>query len=210
VNAKGVRDGMADIDRDALPSVAEARAVQHQRADTMKMLAEANRADDQTLREADNDNVWQDRRDRKDAATDRATEIWEQRADAERARIDPVDIGDIAKDQVLFVVDAASGVADTLCNFVDGLLGGAPPKPEFTTASQMEEIRAQRKALAALENIRESMERGEGLSAADISNLTPTHLANIKLHGDDYLRSIIEAQERSNPLQIDYGRAREA
>jgi len=51
-----------------------------------------------------------------------------------------------------------------LGSFVDSLLGAKRPQP--TEAS--ERIRAQRRALAALENIRESMERGENLAASDV------------------------------------------
>ncbi len=200
VNTKELRAYMADIDRDTLLSVAEARQAQHDRSIPVRQ--------DATIHQADNDNHQPDRHEQRHA--ERATDAWEIHADTGNHQIDPIDLRDIAKGQALIVVDVATGVADTLCDFVDGLFSNPPRQPDFTTASQLEELQAQRKAVAALESIRESMERGEGLRSSDIANLTPTHLENIKRHGDAYLRSIIEAQERSNPLQLDYGRAREA
>ena len=73
----------------------------------------------------------------------------------------------------------------------------------------MQQIKAQRRALTAIEHIRESMERGENLKPEDVQNLTPTHLENIRLRGDDYLRSLVERAERSRDRYIDYGRERE-
>ena len=73
----------------------------------------------------------------------------------------------------------------------------------------MQQIKAQGKALAALENIRDSMERGERLRASDIQNLTPNHLQNIARNGDDYLREIIERMERGRERERDWGRERE-
>jgi hypothetical protein len=63
--------------------------------------------------------------------------------------------------------------------------------------------------LAAIESIAESMERGEGLKAEDIQHLTPTHLENIKAHGDDYVRELIERAERDRQRYLDWGRERE-
>jgi hypothetical protein len=82
------------------------------------------------------------------------------------------------------------GLVDFVCDF---LAGGSKPPP---VTSQAQQIIAQRKAAAALENIRESIERGEGLRPSDIQHLTPTHLQNIKLMGDGYVRQIIEDMER--------------
>jgi len=94
----------------------------------------------------------------------------------------------------LTVANAASGAAMGLVDFVcDFLAGGSKPPP---VTSQAQQIIAQRKAAAALENIRESIERGEGLRPSDIQHLTPTHLQNIKLMGDGYVRQIIEDMER--------------
>ena len=105
----------------------------------------------------------------------------------------------------LRVTNAATGVVSSLGSFVDSLLGGKRPQPTEET----ERFRAQRRALAAMENIRESMERGENLSASDVSALPTNHLQNIKARGDDYIREIIEKVERDRERGRDYGRSRE-
>lgn len=210
VRTKDVRERMGDVDRDSLPSVAEARDMQHERgrqeqerapdprqtAEAVRELKKADRADNTTLRAAETEIFQTERREKREAATEAATERWEKKAEAERARIDPVDPKDIATKPALAVVDTATGVATGLLDFVGGLVSGSRPKPAaFTSAAQMDQIRAQRKALRAIENLRDSLERGERLKAEDIQNLTPNQLENIKLRGDDYLRSIIESNE---------------
>ena len=89
----------------------------------------------------------------------------------------------------LAVLNGATGAADKLTDFVSSLLSGdSKPSPVPAHVDPMQQIKAQRKAIAALENIRDSMERGERLRASDIQNLTPNHLQNIARNGDDYLR----------------------
>lgn len=112
------------------------------------------------------------------------------------------------KEAVLTVTDGATGAVSSLSSFVETLLnmaGGAAPPP---TKGDME-IRQQRRALAAMEDIRDCIERGESLRASDVSHLTPSHLANLKLRGDDYMRELIENLERGRERQEDYGRTRE-
>jgi hypothetical protein len=106
------------------------------------------------------------------------------------------------------VTDTATGAVSSLSSFVESLLslaGGGKPAP---TKGDME-IRQQRRALAALEDIRDSIERGETLRASDISHLTPSHWMNLKLRGDDYMRELIEGLERGRERQQDYSRTRE-
>lgn len=116
---------------------------------------------------------------------------------------------DIAK-PALLVFDAVTGMAENLVDFVTDLLSGtdAKPPPDAKTVSQRQQIIGQRKALDAIENIRESMERGEGLKAEDVRNLQPIHLENIKLRGDDYVRSLVEAAELARERERDHGRER--
>ena len=228
VKAKDVRERMADVDRDSLPSVADARKIQNalqskrggqelavdprQTADDLKQLKSADRSDNATLREAENKEFWKSWRETKDAATTAGTEKWEKKAAAERARIDPIKLDDVAKKPAQLMVNVAGRAADSLVGFVGGLLsGGKPRQPanDFTSAGQMEQVRAQRRATAALENIRESIEKGEGLKAEDVQNLLPNHLVNIKARGDDYVRQLIEAAERQRERDLDWGRTRD-
>jgi hypothetical protein len=60
---------------------------------------------------------------------------------------------------------------------------------------ELEEER-ERRAMMAILNVRESMERGDRLSASDIRNLAPEHLENIKLRGDDYMREVIHQADK--------------
>jgi Relaxase/Mobilisation nuclease domain len=198
------------IDREALPTVTETRETQRETGEALRQIKDAARADNATIRAAENELFANERRERKEAATAAATEKWEARAEADRARIDPVDLTDIATKPALVVLDVAGGVAESLLDFVGGLLGSSrPPQPEFSSAASLQQFRAQREAVAALEGIRHSMERGEGLSASDIRHLTPIHLENIKLRGDDYLRELVESLQRDREHEIDYGRVRE-
>ncbi len=155
VKAKDVRERMTDVDRDSLPSVAEARAAQRE---TRRERAEALKVEKPALA----------------------------------------------------VLKDATGAADKLTDFVSMLLSGdSKPSPAPAHVDPMQQITAQRKALAALGSIRDSMERGERLRASDIQNLTPNHLQNIARNGDDYLREIIERMERGRERERDWGRARE-
>ena len=225
VKAKDVRERMADVDRDSLPTVAEARDAQVARRqergdqapakdqldrdDALKQLKAADSADRQNLRATENDAFWKERREKRDQATAQSTERWEKYAKGERARIDPIDIEGAAKGTALAVVDASGRVAGTLVDFVGGLLSGVT-KPQaandFTSAEQVRQIRAQRRAVAAMENIRES---SEGLKPEDVQNLLPIHLVNIKAKGDDFLRELVETAERQRARDLEWGRTME-
>ena len=108
VKAKDVRERMADIDRDSLPTVAEARAAQRE-----------------TRRERS-----------RGVEGGKARPCRSQRRHGRRRQ------------------------ARRFCSSL--LSGGSKPPPDPAHVDPMQQIKAQRKALAALENIRDSMERGEG------------------------------------------------
>lgn len=228
VRAKDVRERMADIDRDRLPTVAEARDQQHARHPSRDAAARAwedrqgpdrqrpvqepkgaDRGDErQVLHSAKGENSRDGRHGRKEEAEARAQERWLDRAEAER--VDRVRPPDMAR-STLFVADVAGGTVVKLVDFVTGLLDGGGRKPPATpeAISRSEEILRMRRAEAALENIRESMERGEGLRVSDLMHLTPSHLENIRLRGDDYVRHLVEDIQREEERKNDYGRTRE-
>jgi hypothetical protein len=110
------------------------------------------------------------------------------------------------KDAGLKVVDAG-GAVSSLSSFVESLLGMGGGRPEPSDGN--DRIRQQRRAAAALEEICDSIERGENLRASDLESLTPTTLENIKRHGDDYIREMIADLERDREREQDYGRTRE-
>ena len=143
----------------------------------------------------------QDRRDERQGKTQKA---WSMNRDAEVARV--TDAASPRREEGgLRVADAATGVVSSLGSFVDSLLGGNRPQPTEET----ERFHAQRRALDAMESIRESLERGENLSASDVAALTPSHLMNIKAKGDAGIREMVERTERDRARRLDYGRERE-
>lgn len=240
VKAAAVREGMADVDRDAMPTVAEARAAQregaaHRAAEQItRQQAEreaAQRAEQEAQRRAQLEAAAKVEREaaqraeqeaQRRAARDAAAKIereaarkpereaaaqsaWLDRAEAQRADRLGQDPAKEAARAGLEVMDAATGAISKLGDFVVDILAG--PKAPPSAAAQ--DIRAQRRALAALENIRESMERGERLKAGDLEHLTQTHLENIRARGDDYLREMIDRMERERERARSYDRARE-
>jgi hypothetical protein len=246
VKAKDVRERMADIDRDALPSVAEARQTQrdHVRtaAEEKQPVAEPQKTPDaprpQDVAKSFGDAQWHvsagwswngayewrgvaanvvrapapepSVEAEISAIVPLRTPAHEPSVKAEIAAIAPVELTDVAAKPVLAVVDAASGIAESLLDFVGGLMGSSkPPQQEFSSAASLRQIEAQREAIAALESIKKSIERGESLSASDIRHLTPIHLENIKLRGDDYLRGLIEGLQGDRAYELEYGRVRE-
>ena len=176
--AKDLRERMADVDRDGLPSVTEAR--ERQRARYTERQPKHEREQPARLEE-------------------RAPPI--QAVESQKAP-QPKDIVRPG----LMVADGATEIATTVVDFVCDLLGQRS-RPSIP-ANQADRIIAQRRAAAALENIRDSMERGERLRAADLSRLTDTHLENIRLRGDDYIRYLVERMQ-SDRERDSWGRVRE-
>lgn len=199
VRAKEVREHLADIDREALPTVAEAREAQHKRFPTREDAAYAWANRDGVLERGGEDDppppYEPDRRESKDPL-----------ADFEASRVES------PTRDVLMVADAMTGVATSLVDFVGSLLDGrtrkAPTSPE--AKSRLDNLMEMRRAEVALENIRDSMERGENLRPSDLIHLTANHLENIRLKGDDYMRYLIEDMQKDEERKKDdYGRTRE-
>jgi hypothetical protein len=278
VKAKDVREHMSDVDRDSLPTVAEARAQQHKAAkerpeaaptlEQPKDIMEAWRnkeagrqaevAEPTTEQPKDIFEAWRNKEASRQAeavapiapeitpielihakhaqaeAEKASFEAFKARAEAEG--LTPKELGQKIRQEkwredtkakvshriegrtptpekaALSVANAVTGAAEKLTDFALSFLGGggaSQPPQDPATVDAWAEIKAERKAAAALGKIRESMERGESLSASDIQNLTPTHLQNIARHGDDYLRQLIERMERDRHRDNDWGRERE-
>jgi hypothetical protein len=211
VRAAGVRERMADVDRDSLPSVAEARAIQRERFES-EPKPPREPPERKTEAKPERREPTQDRKPETRAGEERADkeqERWRKSRDAHVERVEGRAEKFARGKSAYFVKNAATGTAENLADFVTGLLGSLGGSSSRPPPDQMAEMRAQRRAIAALENIQESMERGDRLSASDIQNLTPSHLENIRRHGDDGLREIIEDMERRRQRERDYGRERE-
>jgi hypothetical protein len=89
----------------------------------------------------------------------------------------------------------------------DFFTGAPPPRPE--PSSQVQMILEQRRASAALENIRQSVSEGKAIGRDDLMNLTPGHLREIKAKGDDYVHQLISGLESERAAARDRGRERE-
>ena len=205
VKAKEVREGMADIDREALPTVAEARDIQHERHPDHEAVMQAweNREVEQAVNQAMHDIG---------APEPLAAEVTQERPPEPRA-VSYHELEDRVVDEAshagLMVIDVTSGVADTLTNFISTLGSNVPLPPTKFPARPSDAIIEQRRAAAALERIRDSMERGENLRTSDLLHLTPNHLENIRLRGDDYMRYLIERMQADREREDRYGRSME-
>ena len=225
-SAAQTRERMADLDRDQLPTVDQARGQQQARkADyhatavvsekertdapaqkaALAGLREADRADNAALYKHDEAQYWKDFRQNQDAATAMRTEQWEKKAAADRSRIEPSPVK-----AGLTVVDGMAGAIGKLADFLcDLLTGGSGPRPHDPNQHPVERIIEQRRAADALKRIGQSLTRGESLASSDLRSLTRDQLENIQAKGDDGLRHMIEQLERDRQRDRDRGRSRE-
>jgi hypothetical protein len=211
--AKDVRERMADIDRESLPTVAHAREMQRARQRQMQSAAierdrvaaakpkieptasprpEVQKAAAQTITRPSGPAPMPGKQDAVQAA-------WREKRDDEVSRV--TNAGVSKGRGGLSILGVAGGLGD----FVTSLLAGGSSKPT-QTPDQLEEIKARRRAHIALENICDSVERGEGLKPSDIQNLTPSHLENIARSGDDYIRNLVTQRERDRERERDHER----
>lgn len=113
----------------------------------------------------------------------------------------------------LGVASVATGGVEKLADFAANFLAGggtAKPKPLHSGQEQVEQILARRRALDALKNIRNSIERGQNLKPEDVQNLPPETLKNIAQKGDAYLQDIIRQMDEDERRRAqERGRERE-
>ena len=212
-NRNEINKRLATLDPASFPTVGAAQDKQqerhhqagHDRREALKKLRGADRADNATLRREDNKNHWEARHE-KDAETQKQ---WRKDVEAERARAP--DRSAPSEKSPFHVVNAVGGFAQSLGDFVGGLLAGdsGKPRPDPATVNEMEQIRAERRARAAIERMADSLARGQGFKPEDIQSLTPNHLENIKARGDAYVIELVRRAERERERYNDYGRERE-
>lgn len=225
VRVAEVRAFMSDVDREALPSVAEASAMQRDRPVDERFQHAARQATgayDHTATEAHNlrdeigpspasgaepsgrhDQGATEAHNLRDEVFTRwtAEQPRQQANDAprfEEAAAQPEPANDDARagggiKDGFAVVDAAANAIASLSDFVADLLsfGATETRPD-----PAEQIIQRRRAAAALHNIRDDIEQGKPLNAEDVRNLTPETLENIRAKGDDFLRLLVEQQQR--------------
>lgn len=162
---------------------------------------------------------WRETRDdaadsRVEAADLTARPFEEAAIDAGDAAMSGVsDVVDTAKDAAsgaakgaLVVLDFAGAQIGKLVDFVASMFDGGgspPPSPK----NQVETFRAQRRALAAMHNIRDDIKNDRPLQAESIKALTPATLEGIRTGGDEYLRAQVERMDTER--ERDRGRGME-
>jgi hypothetical protein len=193
VKVNDLRERFSDIDRESLPNVEEARAIQREHYPTAEAVREAWDGKAQATSPNQVENA--------------VSDVLEGAADL-GASIGGVTQG--AAKGAFMVAEALANAALKLFDFVEGMFGGGapPPPPE----SQVEQLRAQRRALAALERISESIKNEQPIAAGDIRSLTSAHLQGIREGGDEYLKILLDRMETDRKREQereDWGRARE-
>lgn len=99
-------------------------------------------------------------------------------------------------------LDSAGKIA-SLGSFLESLLG-MKAKPSPMSAEQQ-----QQRAVEALEEIADSIERGDRLNPSDVANLLPIQLENLKRHGDAFMQEMISDLDRYRERDRDRDRGRE-
>ena len=118
-----------------------------------------------------------------------------------------IDIAGGLEKGAIMVLDAVADTMERLVDFEsDFLFGDASPPP---TQSQVDEIRAQRRAAAALETISENLQQGPTVDAGAIRSLTSNQLRDIMNGGDEVLRSLASYAEAERERDHDWERGRE-
>ncbi len=99
------------------------------------------------------------------------------------------------------VFDGLSNVIGDLCNVVSNIISLGAMLPRSEPAWVRSEAEEQRVG-QAFSNMRESLERGEGVSIHDLRNLTRDHLVNIASGGDEYLKMMVYNTERDHEIDL--------
>jgi len=198
VSVAELRERMADIDRASLPSVAEARATQQDR------FTREGTFDREAAAAA-----WADRP--QSAAQEREAGPGRTDAAPEPEAPTPRQGGrgdDLAGDASIKVTNAAGRIAGKLADMIADILsfGATESKAERPERNaHAEHVEERERIIQALDNIRESLERGDGVRMEDLKNLSPEHLLNIAAHGDDAMRALVRQEDEDRHRDRSYG-----
>ena len=188
--AADIRARMADLDPAGLPSVIQAKATQRERKAARDEQSAAPKAKASA--------------NRFEQATGRASKPSARPA----PEMDAPRPARAASRGLFMATDATAKGAESLIDFVASitdLMGGASiPRPNAADLARDPAARrayytdqaAERESDQALDRMQKAMEAGKGLSRSDVQSLTPAHLLQIRAHGDDYLRQVIDERER--------------
>ncbi len=193
VRAKDLRERFVDLDRDKLPNVDAARGRQGR---------EGNGAEHDKHVE-----IWKN-----SLAEDGPSPQYESSPRTHQKSpvvyAEQLELGLTSPASAALEVVDTVGKADKLADFVLSLLDTPRPKSRGPAA----EILSERRASAALHRMAEAQGRGERLQTADVAALTHHQLLNIRDKGDDYMRQLIddnEKERRDRYFKRDWDRERE-
>ncbi len=110
-----------------------------------------------------------------------------------------------------YLATQAEGVIEGIASLFDG--GSAPPRPTTqeptrTPKSALQRLQERAARERALQNISQSVKRGDDLNAADLRALPPVELERLREGGDDYLMRLVKRHDRERE-ERDRGRERE-
>lgn len=185
--ARAVREKLADLDRERIPSVEQARA------------------------------GWDGAAQRVTAPERTAEPTPEPEQGHERGGLRVIDretglessVSAFAGKALDYIATQAEGLIEGMASLFDG--GSAapresPPLHRRPRKSALQVLQEQAAANRALRNLSQSVKRREDLNAADVRALPRTHLERLRDGGDEYLKRLVQHWEREREEQ---GRERE-
>ncbi len=245
--AREVRAKLADLDRERLPTVEQAREEVEARQQAQARAQQATKEREQAQEREDvSEHVavpecaapevrepWA--QGAQHAATPERTTEWKPEStrearDSERheglqatnepsAQFRVVDketglersVSAFAGKALDYLATQAEGVIEGIASLFDG--GSAPPRrsaqePTRTPKSALQRLHERAARERALQNISQSVKRGDDLNAADLRTLPPVELERLREGGDDYLMRLVKRHDRERE-ERDRGRERE-
>ncbi len=219
--AREVRAKLADLDREHVPTVAQARAdlltrkpEPEQQPEHAEERAQDTAAPEHAPERPASGSRPTDEREAWRTAAPQATAL-ETAHERHGLRVVEPDTGldssvsAFAGKALDYIATQAEGVIEGIASLFDG--GSAapcrptpePPRPQKTALQKLQERAAKERALR---NISRSVQRGDDLNAADLRALPRSELERLREGGDAYLKRMVQRYERERD---DRGRERE-
>lgn len=220
--AREVRAKLADLDREHVPTVAQARAdlltrqpepeqqpehAEEKRAQATPAPEHAPECPAGGSRPTDERGAW--RTAAPQTTAPEAAHEWHGLRVVEPDTGLDSSVSAFAGKALDYIATQAEGVIEGIASLFDG--GSAaprrptpePPRPQKTALQKLQERAAKERALR---NISRSVQRGDDLNAADLRALPRSELERLREGGDAYLKRMVQRYERERD---DRGRERE-
>lgn len=207
--AREVRAKLADLDREHIPTVEQARAGLAEREQDREK--EPTQAQEREATERTTEP--EPERERPRHGGDEHSAIHERGGlrvrDTETGMVDGV--ADFAGKALEGMARTAEGVIEGLASLFDG--GSAPSRtttqePRHAPQSALQRLQERAARERALKNLSRNVQRGEDLNAADLRALPRRELERLRDGGDESLRNLVRRWEREQ-RERDGGRERE-